>query len=128
VCCALLREVNGAAQADVVLAGHPPAYHVHAGVARAIGISAPFLGVYEDGWRPETVRLEPGDLLVFYTDGVIDTAGETERFGESRLAEALRGAGGAEDAVARVEQAVSEFADGPQVDDTAVLAIERMRA
>jgi PAS domain S-box-containing protein len=126
VCCALLREVNGAAQADVVLAGHPPAYHVHAGVSRPIGISAPFLGVYEDGWRPETVRLERGDLLVFYTDGVIDTAGETERFGESRLAATLEGAMSAQDAVARIERAVSAFADGPQVDDTAVLAIERL--
>jgi serine phosphatase RsbU (regulator of sigma subunit) len=126
VCCALLRELDGAAQADVVLAGHPPAYHVHAGVARPIGFSAPFLGVYEDGWRPETVTLEPGDLLVFYTDGVIDTAGETERFGEARLAGALEGARDARDAVAQIELAVSAFADGPQVDDTAVLAIERL--
>jgi hypothetical protein len=32
----------------------------------------------------------------------------------------------AQDAVARIERAVSAFADGPQVDDTAVLAIERL--
>jgi serine phosphatase RsbU (regulator of sigma subunit) len=128
VCCALLREAGEAAQADVVLAGHPPAYHVHAGLPRAVGVSAPFLGIYENGWRAETVTLEPGDLLVFYTDGVIDTAGETERFGEARLARALKGARGAHEAVERIERAVSAFADGPQVDDTAVLAIERLRA
>ncbi len=126
VCCALLREADGVAYADVVLAGHPPAYHVHGDTARAIGISAAFLGVYENGWRPETVTLEPGDLLVFYTDGVIDTVGETERFGEARLADTLRGVRDAQDAVARIERAVSRFADGPQVDDTAVLAIERL--
>jgi PAS domain S-box-containing protein len=126
VCCALLRDGDGSKYADVVLAGHPPAYHVHHGVPRAIGISAPFLGIYEDGWRAETVALEPGDLVVFYTDGVIDTVGESERFGEARLAGTLGGATSAEDAVRRIERAVSRFADGPQVDDTAVLAIERL--
>ncbi len=126
VCCALLRDVDGRAQADVVLAGHPPGYHVHAGTPRAVGAAAPFLGVYEDGWQAESVTLEPGDLLVFYTDGVIDTVGETERFGEERLAETLRGASSADDAVRRIERAVSQFADGPQVDDTAVLAVERV--
>jgi serine phosphatase RsbU (regulator of sigma subunit) len=124
VCCGLLRDLDGGAQADVVLAGHPPAYHVRGGEPRAVGVSAPFLGIYEDGWETESVSLEPGDLLVLYTDGVIDTVGATERFGEERLAETLRGVSGAEDAVRRIERAVSEFADGPQVDDTAVLAVE----
>ncbi len=124
-CCALLRDVDGRAQADVVLAGHPPAYHVRAGEPRAVGVSAPFLGIYEDGWEVAPVALAPGDLLVLYTDGVIDTVGATERFGEERLADTLRGASSAEDAVRRIERAVSEFADGPQVDDTAVLAVER---
>jgi PAS domain S-box-containing protein len=126
VCCALVRELDGAAQADVVLAGHPPAYHVQRGVPRAVGISAPFLGIYADGWQVDAVALEPGDLLVFYTDGVIDTVGESERFGEARLARALEGAESAQDAVARIERAITEFADGPQVDDTAVLVIERL--
>jgi serine phosphatase RsbU (regulator of sigma subunit) len=126
VCCALVREISGVAQADVVLAGHPPAYHVRGNTAREVGIPAPFLGVYQDGWQVETVTLERGDLLVFYTDGVIDTVGEAERFGEARLARTLAGARSADDAVRRIERAVSEFADGPQVDDTAVLAIERL--
>jgi serine phosphatase RsbU (regulator of sigma subunit) len=126
VCCALVREVDAAVQADVVLAGHPPAYHIHGGAPRAVGISAPFLGIYEDGWQADTVALEPGDLLVLYTDGVIDTVGETERFGEARLVETLRAARSAEDAVRRIERALTRFADGPQVDDTAVLAIERL--
>jgi serine phosphatase RsbU (regulator of sigma subunit) len=100
---------------------------VHHGDPRAVGISAPFLGIYADGWQVETVTLEAGDLLVFYTDGVIDTVGEIDRFGEARLIEALRGASSAADAVRRIEEAVSRFADGPQVDDTAVLAVERLR-
>jgi PAS domain S-box-containing protein len=127
VCAAFVRDLDGHAQADVVLAGHPPGYHIRDGEPRAVGVAAPFLGIYEDGWQVEPITLMPGDLLVFYTDGVIDTVGETERFGEERLANALRGAGSADDAVQRIERAVREFADGPQVDDTAVLAVERLR-
>jgi serine phosphatase RsbU (regulator of sigma subunit) len=57
---------------------------------------------------------------------VIDTVGVEERFGEERLMEALQDAASAADAVARIERAVSGFADGPQVDDTAVIVVERL--
>ncbi|MBV9415732.1 MAG: SpoIIE family protein phosphatase [Solirubrobacterales bacterium] len=126
VCCARLRTEDGGPTAEVVLAGHPPALHLHAGVPHPVGVFAPFLGAYERGeWRVDTVALGPGDLLVFYTDGVIDTVGQAERFGEERLIETLRGAASAGDAVARIERALNSFARGPQVDDTAVIVVER---
>ncbi len=129
VCCVMLRLRNGDASAELVLAGHPPAYHVRHGSSRPVGVFAPFLGAYELGdWEATTIRLEPGDQLVLYTDGVIDTVGEDERFGEERLARTLRDAGGAADAVRRVEHALVLFARGSQVDDTAVVAIERLHA
>jgi serine phosphatase RsbU (regulator of sigma subunit) len=127
VCCAVLREVDGGATADVVLAGHPPAFHVRAGIPEPVGEFAPFLGAYDNGeWRPVTVDLEPSDQLVLYTDGVIDTVGEEERFGEDRLVATLDGVAGATDAVARIEAAVHDFARGPQADDIAVIAVERV--
>jgi len=126
VCCVLLRVADGYAHADLVLAGHPPAYHVRRGSARPVGVFAPFLGAYEHGgWEAITIRLQAGDQLILYTDGVIDTVGQAERFGEERLAETLRRAGGAADAVRRIEAALVEFARGAQVDDTAVIALER---
>jgi GAF domain-containing protein len=126
VCCLLLRVADGYAHADLVLAGHPPAYHLRRGSARPVGVFAPFLGAYEHGgWEATTIRLEPGDQLILYTDGVIDTVGQAERFGEERLAETLRPAAGAADAVRRIEAALVEFAEGSQVDDTAVIALER---
>lgn len=128
VCCALLRASDGTAEAQVVLAGHPPAYLIHRGGAREVGQFAPFLGVYQAGsWRAVTVTLEPGNQLVLYTDGVIDTVGEHERFGEERLAAALAEASSAPDAVQRIENSITSFARGPQADDTAVLAVERAR-
>ena len=127
VCCALLRLADGGASADVVLAGHPPLVHLRGGTPEPVGVFAPFLGAYEQaGWTVVTVALDPGDQLVLYTDGVIDTVGADERFGEDRLMEVLRDAASAADAVARIEGAVRSFAEGPQVDDTAVIVVERL--
>ena len=127
VCCALIHTADGGASADVVLAGHPPLVHVRGGIPEPVGVFAPFLGAYERAaWTAVTVAIEPGDQLVLYTDGVIDTVGVEERFGEERLMEVLRDAASAADAVARIEGAVSRFADGPQVDDTAVIVVERL--
>ncbi|MBV9336154.1 MAG: SpoIIE family protein phosphatase [Solirubrobacterales bacterium] len=126
VCCALLREEEAGALADIVLAGHPPPFHLHRGHPQPVGAFAPFLGAYESGdWEAVSIALEPGDHLVLYTDGVIDTVGEHERFGEERLSQTLLGAVSAVDAVARIEAAVSDFATKPQVDDTAVMVVER---
>ena len=123
----MLRVADGGATADLVLAGHPPAYHVRRGSSRPIGVFAPFLGAYErGGWEATTIRLEPGDQLVLYTDGVIDTVGLADRFGEERLAHTLHDATGAADAVRRIEHALVTFAHGSQVDDTAVIAVERL--
>jgi PAS domain S-box-containing protein len=129
VCCAVLRETGGVARAEVVLAGHPPALHIRDGRAEPVGVFAPFLGAYEHGdWTPVTVPMEPGEELVLYTDGVTDTVGEEERFGESRLVATLNGATGAGDAVGRIEGAVRDFARGTQADDIAVIAVERLPA
>jgi PAS domain S-box-containing protein len=122
VACALLREE----QATLVLAGQPPPYVVRGGEATPVGTFGAPLGVDARGpWSAATVDLLPGDQLVLYTDGVTDTVGDGERFGEARLAEALRAGGGAADTVGRIEAALGRFARGPQVDDTAVLVVER---
>ena len=127
VCVALLSDADAGSRAEVVLAGHPPLLHVRDGKTEPIGVFAPFLGAYEYGdWQAVPLELRPRDQLVLYTDGVIDSVGEHERFGEERLAQTVSPARGADDAVARIEAAVSEFARGPQADDVAVIAVERL--
>jgi PAS domain S-box-containing protein len=126
VCCVLLRAEGEPARAEVVLAGHPPAYRVRSGTPTPVGVFAPFLGAYErGGWEAVTIDLAAGDQLVLYTDGVIDAVGEEERFGEERLVTTLSEGQGASDTVARIERAVGEFALGPQVDDMAIIVVER---
>jgi serine phosphatase RsbU (regulator of sigma subunit) len=83
------------------------------------------LGAWRDArWEPESLVLEPGDVLVLYTDGVTDAAGEDGRFGDERLQAALRGQRDAAGAVAAIDRALSAFQVGAQADDTAVLAID----
>ncbi|HEX8103062.1 MAG TPA: SpoIIE family protein phosphatase [Solirubrobacteraceae bacterium] len=120
--CVILRDT----EADVLCAGHPQPFLVRGDRAEQVGELGPMVGaVRAVRWTPVTVPLAPGDTLVTYTDGVIDTMGSAERFGEDRLGETLKGADGPEQAVAQVEAALRAFGRGEQVDDTAVVAIGR---
>lgn len=139
VCCVVLRESENdsdsenekesenEATAEVLLAGHPPPYHVRGARPEVVGGPGELLGVDDGGrWSTRTAHLESGDLLILYTDGVVDTFGEAGRFGEDRLARVLGEAGDAKDAIRRIDAALSAFGSGPQRDDTAVLAVQRV--
>ena len=118
---------DDSSEASLVSAGHPLPYLIRAGEVSPVGRTGPLLGAFEHGhWLPASVSLEPGDVLVLYTDGVIDAKGAEDRFGEERLERALSGATGAEDAVERIRSAIHEFAGGEQDDDMAVLAMQRL--
>ena len=117
----------GTATAKVVCAGHPLPLLVRDGEVRPIGEYSPMLGAYPiEEWARATVDLEPGDVLALFTDGVFDAVGDDGRFGEERLARTLAAAVDADDAVARIDAALSAFAVGEQADDTAVLAVQRV--
>ena len=127
--CALIQSRDLAPVARIVLAGHPQPFHIQRGEPRLVGQFGSPLGAYRSAeWRVQTISLEPGDKLILYTDGVTDTVGHGERFGEQRLGEALRDVAGAPQAIDRIDRALRGFANGPQADDTAVLAIERVTA
>jgi PAS domain S-box-containing protein len=127
LCAVMLRQFGDRAAAEVLLAGHPPAVLIRDGRPHEVGSPVPLLGFDDRGpWATTSVDLEPADLLVLYTDGVVDTFRGDERFGETRLMETLKGAHGAEDVIARIDSALGAFAAGAQRDDTAVVVIERL--
>jgi serine phosphatase RsbU (regulator of sigma subunit) len=127
VCAVLLRERDGTATAELVCAGHPLPLLAGDRDVRPVGCFSPMLGAGRvKGWERRTIEMDPGDVLVLYTDGVFDAVGETGRFGEERLQRTVAGACDAGDAVSRIDAALGAFEVGPQADDTAVLAVERM--
>lgn len=128
VAAVLLGEGDeGTATAKIVCAGHPLPLLVRDGQVQGVGAFSPMLGAYPiENWSCTDVDLQPGDVLALFTDGVFDAVGEDGRFGEERLARTLTGASDADDAVARIDAALSAFAVGEQADDTAILAVQRV--
>ncbi len=73
-----------------------------------------------------TVALQPGDLLVLYTDGLTEeTDGAGEFYGEERLEHAVKAAagGGIETIRASIFASVEEFSGGEQSDDRTLLLL-----
>jgi sigma-B regulation protein RsbU (phosphoserine phosphatase) len=76
-------------------AGHCPPYLVRAqngeDVQRLIRTGLP-LGIFADKvWEQRSAHLDPGDVLVLYTDGITEARSDRETFyGEDRLLESVR--------------------------------------
>lgn len=113
----------------LAIAGHPAPLLVDGDTVAEATVSAPVLGAFPDaGWGVEHVRVRPGQQLVVITDGVTESTGAEERFGERRLRAVLGGVSSPALAVQRVEGALSEFSAGPLDDDAAILAIAPLAA
>jgi serine phosphatase RsbU (regulator of sigma subunit)/PAS domain-containing protein/anti-sigma regulatory factor (Ser/Thr protein kinase) len=121
VAIALPTELPGTA--EVLLAGHPPPLLLHDGVAQPLGEAGPILGAVEVGeWRPVTVELAPEDVVVLYTDGVLDCVlPGGERFGAQRLRQLAERSGG--DVAALAGALDAELRGLWLRDDVALLAI-----
>jgi sigma-B regulation protein RsbU (phosphoserine phosphatase) len=112
-------------------AGHPPAIIVSTdGRLREVPSAPdPMLGAFDQVLRRDhRIAVEVGELVVAFTDGVLDAPGEHDRFGETRLNQALTENAGshARVTVAALESALSQFSVGGG-DDIAVLALRRVQ-
>jgi sigma-B regulation protein RsbU (phosphoserine phosphatase) len=111
-------------------AGHcPPLVRRGARVTSVATTGLP-LGLFLDGdYSTQTYRLEPGDLLLLYTDGLTESAHELGApYNEDRLAAVLseKEVLTAEEAAAAcLEDAQSHRNGSPRTDDLTVLAIRR---
>lgn len=88
------------------------------------------LGILPDSaYGEETIRFEPGDSLIVYSDGITDAADAGDReFGLDRLVEvaAGHGNGSAADLVQRILGAVNDHVgDTPQTDDMTLVVVRR---
>ncbi|GAB4254224.1 MAG: hypothetical protein Kow00129_15240 [Thermoleophilia bacterium] len=105
-------------------AGHPPAMLRRGGKVQRLENQLPPLGVLPlPEFRLSELTVESGDLLLFYTDGVIEARQRADFFGEGRLTSFLESnripLSSVPDSLLRQ---VVEFCRGALRDDLAVLA------
>jgi len=96
-----------------------------------LGDGGPVLGLLSDAeYRQRSIELRPGDVLVLYSDGVIEATNSSgEEFGEVRLRQALLENAGRPCAEIRDEilRRVEAFLGRPEAQDDLTLAVARVR-
>jgi serine phosphatase RsbU (regulator of sigma subunit) len=130
-CATLTRRPDGRITTRIASGGHVYPLLIRGGEpVREIEVPGTLLGFVADlELTPVSFDPEPGDVLVFYTDGVTDARDERdhdgERFGEPRLHAVLDAArdGSAEDIAAAVDAAVLAHQPEHPRDDRAVMVL-----
>lgn len=117
-----------------VNAGHPPPFHLAAdGTHRFLEEGGPVLGPLSSGaYERGFVRMDPGDVVVLYTDGIIETEAKgrgpgREEYGVERLLEVVRehAKRPAADIVAAVFAHVEKFSGSRAAKDDRTLVVVR---
>ena len=115
-------------------AGHPPAllWRDDTGLIEALDHQGVIVGAICDGsvtFSDHRVPLQPGDVLLMYTDGITEARRVKEFYGEARLSAFLESQHGESGSLAlpKLGAALREFSRGDLVDDTSAIWIGRQR-
>jgi serine phosphatase RsbU (regulator of sigma subunit) len=115
----------------LAVGGHPLPLLKRAERVEKLGTTGMLLGAVHD-YEPApevTVPLGAGDTLLLYTDGVTDTPGADDRFGEARLIATVEAAPAEPEALlTAVSATLDGFTHGTAVDDRAMLVLHRTGA
>ena len=120
----VVRDCRGVPlELTIANAGHPFPFQIHNGQVRPLASQGQPLGASKDSvYEPVTVSFAPNDVLVWFTDGVVESENEwNEQFTEKRLRAvcqrvASSGARGVRDAVVDALKSFSR-SDRAQLDD-----------
>jgi phosphoserine phosphatase RsbU/P len=113
-------------------AGHNPPYVVRAsGAVEPLPGGGPVLGILPIApYKQDQARLDPGDMLVIYSDGVTEATNTSEEeFGEERLMDVLRNRRNEPSSaiVGAVMESLNQFTLGaPQADDITLVVARRV--
>ncbi|MDQ4098657.1 MAG: serine/threonine-protein phosphatase, partial [Actinomycetota bacterium] len=127
-CTILFAVLSPGPTPTVTLAGggHPsPLVRKADGRVEEVWVGGSVLGVFEDAdIGSQRVTLEPGDMLVLYTDGAIEARRDGVMFGTEGVAATIASAPPAATPVAHaIEQAVLAHTGGTVSDDLAALVV-----
>jgi PAS domain S-box-containing protein len=133
VALAFVRLGEGGVDVKLSLGGHPPAIIKRAsGEIEYAGSPGLLMGFAHDPpLVDDTLRLEPGDTLLLYTDGVTDVARDGDRFGDRRLGElaaSLSPAMHASELTETIENTAAAHAELQPQDDMALVAVQVPRS
>ncbi len=126
--------LDASGKVDFINAGHPPPLLIRNGkVEQALPASCLPLGLLAEAqFHSTTFQLQPGDTLVFYTDGITEAIDkQNEQFGVERLQEVVERHPGA--SIEKLQEvilaAVEEFSRGAyQADDLTLLMLNYVGA
>lgn len=123
-----LERNDAGLTAHISSGGHPlPLLLRPNGSVLKAGSWGPFVGAFADmAWSEQIVKLEPGDTLLLYTDGVSEARSQNgEFFGDERLIEFLGAQSGhsTKELVVGIEEVIVQFQQGRPRDDLALLAV-----
>ncbi|MEX2619164.1 MAG: SpoIIE family protein phosphatase [Egibacteraceae bacterium] len=123
----LLRVAPDGAEIDLVSGGHPgPLLARSSGELGFVDLGGTLLGLFDTvaALDRRTLRLSPGDEIVLYSDGVMDTRRGREFFGTDRIASTVAAAREEQRPTASaLAEAVRTHAHGRVTDDVAVLTL-----
>ncbi len=124
---AVARGISGQLDVTLHLAGHDrPVLVCSDGKATFVGSPGTALGLLPTVKSPSlTVSLGPGDMMIFYTDGVTERRRGAELFGLERLRQAAGSLSGfsAEAVATRLRSVALSYSAEPPRDDIAILAL-----
>ncbi len=106
---------------------HPLFWRGREKVFESIGVNGSLLGLFEDAeYGVETFTINPGDKILFYTDGIIEGRNDgTEMFGVQRLEECMEKAitGNIEPLVDHLISAINSYTEKDSYDDDITLLL-----
>ena len=112
-------------------AGHHPPLLLSNGSVTQLDAGGMPIGMFLDtGYRESSHRLSPGDLLILFTDGVIEQPNaQGDEFGEERLIELLksRHEQAVEQIVGDILEALNGWSGGAEAHDDVTLVLARVR-
>jgi serine phosphatase RsbU (regulator of sigma subunit) len=119
----LMQERGGTL--EIINCGHPAPMLLRDGIAEYLEpkTAAPPLGLGPTV-AVQTVRLQPGDRILLYTDGLAEARREGEFFPIRVRARSLIGHGTVADGLSSLETALRRWVGGPLNDDIALLLLD----